>query len=144
MKGISPLIATIILIALTIAIAGVLGLWAASYVSTRTQEVNKTAELIDCQLANFEIISCRKDNNKIKMILFNDKRIDLNGFRVTFIKQDENGNIVEINATEIPIKLKAAGYETLETDVLLSNYSKIEVRSLQCPNLFREKSSNEC
>jgi len=60
------------------------------------------------------------------------------------MKQDENGNIVEINATEIPIKLKAAGYETLETDILLSNYSKIEVRSLQCPNLFKEKSSNEC
>lgn len=144
MKGISPLIATIILIALTIAIAGVLGLWAASYVSTRTQEVNKTAELIDCQLANFEIISCKKENNKIKMILFNDRRMDLNGFRVTFMKQDENGNIVEINATEVPIKLKAAGYETLETNVLLSDYSKIEVRSLQCPNVFKEKSSSEC
>jgi len=144
MKGISPLIATIILIALTIAIAGVLGLWAASYVSTKTQEVNKTAELINCQLANFEIISCRKENNKIKMILFNDKRIDLNGFRVTFIKQDENGNIAEIASIEIPIKLGAAGYETLETNILLTSYSKIEVRSLQCPNLFKEKSSSEC
>ena len=144
MKGISPLMATIILIALTIVIAGILGLWAASYVSIRTQEINKTSELINCQLANFEIISCRKENDKIKMILLNDRKMDLNGFRVTFIKNDENGNIIEINTIEIPIKLKAAGYETLEINILLTNYSKIEIRSLECPSLFKVKSSDEC
>jgi len=138
MKGISPLIATIILIALTIAIAGILGLWAASYVSTRTEEMNKTSRTIDCSLINFDVMSCRKENNVIKIILFNNRPLDIRGFTLSFFELDENVTIINVNSTTIDKILRPSSYEIVESPILLENFSKIEIRSTECPNAKKE------
>lgn len=44
MKGISPLVATILLIAITVGIAGIIGVWLPSLVSSQTQTVGANAQ----------------------------------------------------------------------------------------------------
>lgn len=140
MKAISPLIATIILIALTIVIAGILGLWAASYVTTRMQEVNKTGEGINCALVDFDVKSCRIDTskNKIRLILFNNRPVDINGFSVSFFDLGANGTIENVTTLQISETLKRSEYKIIEIDLLLPNFDKLEIRSLECPEKLKE------
>ncbi|MEM5828071.1 MAG: archaellin/type IV pilin N-terminal domain-containing protein [Candidatus Aenigmatarchaeota archaeon] len=140
MKAISPLIATIILIALTIAIAGILGLWAANYVTTKTQEINKTGETVNCALIDFDVKSCRIDssNRKVRLILFNNRPVDINGFSISFFDLGNNGTIENITTTQINEILKRSEYKIVDIDLPLPNFDKLEIRSLECPDKFKE------
>ena len=56
MKGISPLVAASLLIAVTMTIAGILAFWASSYMrTTTTQFTNQTSMLRKCTGARFDI-----------------------------------------------------------------------------------------
>ncbi len=56
MKGISPLIAAVLLIAITVAIGTLVGGWISTFTKATTDKVsNRTAEAIDCTSANINI-----------------------------------------------------------------------------------------
>ncbi len=55
-KGISPLVATVLLIAATMSIAMILSFWASSFVTSGLPEQNETQT--KCQFSNFEIYQC--------------------------------------------------------------------------------------
>lgn len=140
-KGISPIVATIILVALTIAIAGILGLWAASYVAQQTTEINQTQEVIkiNCHLMKFSIKSCFKEtNNKIRLVISNDGRVDINGFIITFF-EIEDENIKNLDSKQIDKTIKIGMYEILELQTILQKFDKILIRSLQCPEIEKEE-----
>lgn len=144
MKGISPLIATIILIALTIAIAGILGLWAASYVGTQTTQINKSSEeiiTIECSAMKFEVISCTKNNDQVRIILLNNGPIVINGLKINFIEKDENGNIIDVVSQDLNEKINRGDYKTITQEVPSNFQNKnftLEIRSIQCPDVKRE------
>lgn len=142
-KGISPLIATIILIAMTIAIAGILGLWAANYVVGRTTEINKTESEIarlDCSIMRLDIRSCRRTNNEnVRIILSNTGHSDIDGVLITFFEVDEYGNILNLNSTEIKKIIRRGSYEILDLKPLIQNFSRIEVKSSRCPEVRVER-----
>ncbi len=54
--GISPLVAAVLLIAVTMTIAGLLAYWATSFVRTSLPETNRTEA--ECRLADFSIYFC--------------------------------------------------------------------------------------
>ncbi|MEM0476288.1 MAG: archaellin/type IV pilin N-terminal domain-containing protein [Candidatus Aenigmatarchaeota archaeon] len=142
MKGISPLIATIILIALTIAIAGILGLWAASYVGTQTTQINKSSEeiiTIECSAMKFEVVSCTKNNDQVRIILLNNGPIVINGLKINFIKRDENGNIIDVVSQDLNEKINRGDYKAITQGVPpdFQNFT-LEIRSIQCPDVKRE------
>ncbi|MEM5882410.1 MAG: archaellin/type IV pilin N-terminal domain-containing protein [Candidatus Aenigmatarchaeota archaeon] len=138
MKGISPLIATIILIGITVLIAGILGLWAANFVTSRTQEIGQgTTEIMKfkCDLMKFTVVSKNTLNNNISFIILNDGPIDINGLSFTFIDLDDQNNIKNVAGIETNITLKRASYSRIEIPILLNDYNKIEIRSIECPNV---------
>lgn len=139
-KVLSPIVATIILILLTIALAGMLGAWVTFFVRTKTVEINQTMETarVNCFLMKFDIVSCRKQNDNIKIILSNSGMTNISGLMITFFELDDMGNIINLNSTEIKKNIIRASYEILDIKSLLRNFSKIEIKSIECPDVRSE------
>lgn len=78
MKGISPLVAAVLLIAVTMTIAGLLAYWASSFVRERVEQWEEEAPVAECTFANFKIEDCTNDGlGNITLILNNIKNIEL-------------------------------------------------------------------
>jgi flagellin-like protein len=87
MKGISPFISTILLIAITVAVAGMIGLWITTLTHTQTGIVgNKTEEDIDCRYAGIKIddstIQCNfaGSSDQLNFTLENTGTVDMYNF----------------------------------------------------------------
>ncbi len=77
-KGISPLIATVLLIGFTVALAAVLMTWGLDYVKKSTEQVGgKTEEYLKCSDLAFEITNVDCQNNEV--IVQNNANIDIAG-----------------------------------------------------------------
>lgn len=80
MKGVNPIIATVLLIALTVAVANILHTWMISLSKEQTRRIgNKTYSAIDCTAANVEIKDVYLDfsNNKARVVVWNSGQTDL-------------------------------------------------------------------
>ena len=106
MKGISPLVAAVLLIAATMSIAGILAYWAASFVRSRTETMgNETQALERCTGANFGIVLNTFNatgNNELTIILQNLARYPVYIQGVSFIWR--NGTILE-NSTSLTLNV---------------------------------------
>jgi len=80
-KGISPLVAAVILIAATMSIAGILTFWATGFVRERLTSVENTTDESQCIAAQFRLYSGIFDNSTspgtMYLILENQRSIDL-------------------------------------------------------------------
>jgi len=132
--GISPLVAAVLLIAITMTIAGVLAYWATSFVKTSLPETNTTEA--ECRLASFSIYSCSFDNStkKINLILENLKNIELRNLRAFVIY--ENGSVsdaIPLNTTLGTVPLKSFVIANID-----NGFSKLRIKT-HCPELSEEK-----
>jgi flagellin-like protein len=77
-KGISPLVAAVLLIATTMSIAGILTYWATGFVRSRLGAI-ENASAADCLSAQFRLYYGSFDNNteNLYLILENQRTIDL-------------------------------------------------------------------
>jgi flagellin-like protein len=67
MKAISPMIATILLIAFTVAVGGIISIWMTSFARTSSAGTEVRSEaLTRCTTSGFEVISCT--SGKIRII----------------------------------------------------------------------------
>ncbi|RLI99980.1 MAG: hypothetical protein DRP03_01950 [Candidatus Aenigmatarchaeota archaeon] len=98
MKGISPIIAVIMLIAFTMVVAGILASWATQYVKVKLRECTNAGLWI-------ERATYQSGNNKLLLVITNTGTIDLHGF--TAILTYENGTVIKI-----PSNKTIAGKET--------------------------------
>jgi flagellin-like protein len=84
-KGISPLIATVLLIAFTLSIAGLLGSWLSTLTRTETENLEKSSkEIINCTGAMIDIIgvSCSATDKQFKVAVTNIGSIAMHDFSV--------------------------------------------------------------
>lgn len=134
-SGISPLVAAVLLIAVTMTIAGLLAYWATSFVRTSLPETNKTET--ECQFAAFSIYSCTHTDatEKVSLILENHKNVGLRGLKVFIIFPNATvSNPVELNGT-----LPAGGMlKSFQIVGIRDNFSKIMVTT-HCPEISKEK-----
>lgn len=132
--GISPLVAAVLLIAITMTIAGILAYWATGFVKTSLPEVNATDA--ECRLADFSVYSCTFDNStkKLSLILENLQDVELTNLRVFFIYANLSvSDAVPLNATLTAGSLKP--YSITSVD---ANFTKIMIKT-HCPELSKEK-----
>ncbi len=72
MKGISPLIAAVLLIAITVAIATLVSGWISTVTrSTQIAAENKTSEAVDCAAASISVDQIYLDNNTLRVVVRN-------------------------------------------------------------------------
>jgi flagellin-like protein len=74
-KGISPLIAAVLLIAFTMAVGGIFAEWSSSLTQDTTQDNSEAQQqILDCSSMNIEVVEIKEDysNNNLEVTLRSD------------------------------------------------------------------------
>jgi flagellin-like protein len=82
-KGLSPLVATVMLIAITLGASALLGSWFASTIKIQTETIGESAtKQINCTAAILDIVDviCSSSNQSLKVALTNIGSIELYNF----------------------------------------------------------------
>jgi len=141
MKGISPLVASVLLIAITMSIAGILAFWVSSYTTQTLPPLNRTVE--ECRFSNFEIYSCifNTTSSTITFTLHNVGQYEI--INLTTYAVFANGTIappVILNGTLGTGEFKSYSVSNSTTGVSSATFSKIIVSSLACSGLSTDNS----
>jgi flagellin-like protein len=121
MKGISPLIATVILIAVTVSIVSIIGTWVTTLTKEETGDItNKTGEATDCTGANIEIRDVYIDlsSNISRVSVWNSGYVD--DSIVAALLQNEDGETAP-NLTAFPLSLPRGSLKSIEFNI--SNFN---------------------
>jgi len=148
-KGISPLLATVILIALTLTVAGLLGSWFTSVTRTQTDIIERTATTqINCSSALLEItdVTCSGGDDNIKVTISN-LGIDISLYNFTTLVSINNTYYLNStggpNSTDPldPGEQAILSYYCDNTTYCVNGISvgKIRVTSHICPDRYAEK-----
>jgi flagellin-like protein len=138
MKGISPLVATVLLIAITMSIAGILAFWVASYTTQTLPKVNRTEE--ECRFSNFDL-SCALNttSGSIVVQLHNIGQYEI--INLTAYVMLTDGTItspIPLNGTLATGDYKSYIISNSTTNVSSTMFSKIIVSSLACSALSKD------
>lgn len=136
MKGISPIVAAVLLIAITMTLAGGLALWATKMVK---EQLPETETEVQCRLANFDFFPC-KYNSSTQTIIFslsNKRNVDLKNL-TAFINYN-NGSVSGISLNET-LRTGADSIKTFTISDVSSDFSSVLVKT-HCPGV---ESSDKC
>lgn len=133
--GISPLVAAVLLIAVTMTIAALLTYWATGFVKTSLPETNETEA--ECRFAAFSIYSCTYSNstNIVSLILENRKNIELKSLKAFLIFPNATvSDPIILDGT-----LPAGGIlKSYQIQNIAEDFSKIMIAT-HCPDVREEK-----
>jgi len=135
-KAISPLVAAVLLIAVTMTLAGILAYWASSFVRTRVEEWEENVPLSDCTFAMFRIYSCSYSDtdSKINLILENTRSIELKNL-TTYVFYPNN----TIDTQSLGETLPANTIKAFSISGVGSDFSELVVKT-ECPDLSADSS----
>jgi len=139
MKGISPLVASVLLIAITMSVAGILAFWVSSYTSQTLPKTNRTEE--ECRFSNLEIWSCNLNTQtgKVTFTLHNIGLYDIGDLKVFVVLNDNTVTPpVSLNGTLLKGEYKSFVLENSSTNVSSEKFSKLIVSTGLCPSLSIE------
>lgn len=140
-KGISPLVAAVILIAATMSIAGILSYWATSFVRTRLTTAENVTEETKCLAAQFRLYSGSYDNTttptELIMILENQRSVNLELKDLYLFYPDTRLEIKPINEALEGNRLKSINVTDIE-----DNFERGVVKT-SCPDVSVEFTYNQ-
>ncbi|MCD6092973.1 MAG: hypothetical protein J7J38_03070 [Candidatus Aenigmarchaeota archaeon] len=131
-KGISPLIATVLLIAFTMAIAGIMATWATSFVQTKITETKNQSEAM-CTGVNFRISDARIVDGKGYVIGENLGTHALKDF-VGYVYYNDPSKNHDANLTPSNITLESGETYTFTFTNQSANPVEIKVTATNCPS----------
>ncbi|MBI4894667.1 MAG: hypothetical protein HY833_02950 [Candidatus Aenigmarchaeota archaeon] len=135
MKGISPLIAAVLLIAVTMTIAGVLAFWASTFVQTGLEQSSNQTVATECNFGNFIVDACSYDPATTKLVLILDNIGTVNLGNITAYTVYGDGSV---NATKLDGgSLESGSLKSFSTTGIAPGFNSVRVRT-QCPNVFEE------
>lgn len=135
MKGISPLIAAVLLIAVTMTIAGVLAFWASTFVQTGLEQSSNQTVATECNFGNFIVDSCSYNSSTTKLTLILDNIGTVNLGNITAYTIYDDGSI---NSTKFDGgNLDSGSLRSFSTTGVAPGFTSVRVRT-QCPNVFEE------
>jgi flagellin-like protein len=137
MKGISPLVASVLLIAITMSVAGILAFWVSSFTSQTLPKMNRTEE---CRFSNFEIWKCSLDKStgSLSFTLHNIGQyeiLDLTAY--VFTTDNTVSPMVKLNSSLSVGEYKTFILSNSSTNVPAEKFSKLIIAT-SCPDLSRE------
>ena len=136
MKGISPIVAAVLLIAVTMTLAGGLALWATKLVGEQLPEPETE---VQCRLANFNFFSC-KYNSTTQTVIFslsNGRDVELKN--LTAFVNYNNGTVSGISLNDT-LKTGTDSIKTFTIPHVSSDFSSVLVKT-HCPGV---ESSDKC
>ncbi|MFH8080960.1 MAG: archaellin/type IV pilin N-terminal domain-containing protein [Candidatus Aenigmatarchaeota archaeon] len=150
MKGVSPLIATVLLIAFTLSIAGLLGGWLSGLTKTQTETIEKSSEeTMNCTGSVLSIVDVFCGNktpdepNALRIVIANEGNNALYGFS-TFAQIDTTQYINSTGGPSLNSPLTPGTHATLEyycpSDCADGKVvKKVRVSPSNCPTSWAEK-----
>jgi flagellin-like protein len=134
-KGISPLVAAVLLIAATMSIAGILAYWASSFVKSQVSQFENQTITSECQYADFKIYSCSYNTSSkvVALVLENYREVLLK--EMTAYISFANSSIPSISLNETIPKGSIKSFSISGIDP----FTKIIVKT-HCPEITRESS----
>jgi flagellin-like protein len=145
-KGLSPLMASIILIALTLTVAAFLGSWLTSMTKSQTGTVERGGEkLINCTNARLDIaaVSCSNPQGQLKIAVTNIGQFELYNFSIfvklgpNFLSNSSYPGIGNLNAGEQIIFTQPCSKTTECINGTVVNLVRITPGN--CPQSFTEE-----
>ena len=134
MKGISPLVAAVLLIAVTMSIAGVLAYWASQFVTKSLPGVNESTT--QCRFVNFIIYNClyNSTTGNLTVTLNNIQTVEVKNLMVylSFL----NGTMS--SGTKLNETLASGEFRSYVLSGIPSDFSKIIVTTQVCPDISKE------
>ncbi len=129
-KGISPLVAVIMLIAFTMIVAGILAGWATRFATEQRTMLEK------CVRANIVIKKAIYDdvNGNVNLMLYNAGTVPLKDFQVQ-VTYDDNGPPMP-STWNIETTLGANSFETFAHNLTNTSVDFIEIRSVECQGAY--------
>lgn len=137
-KGISPLVAAVLLIAVTMTLAGILAYWASSFVRVRTEEWERRLPAGECSFANFKIHNCKYNStlDKITLVLDNIEDVELD---TTLFVIYDNGTITNQTLGTLPERM----IKSFTVSDIQTNFESITIKT-NCPDVSASVSATEC
>ncbi len=91
-KGVSPLIAAVLLIAFTMAVAAILTAWVTTFTEEQTQQLgNESEQQIDCSFAQLEVFDTSAGADWVNVAVTNRGTVDFTNVSITVLN---SGNVV--------------------------------------------------
>lgn len=133
-KGVSPLVAAVLLIAATMSIAGILAFWASTFVRTQTASFENQTITSECNFATFDVYTCGYDSGASRILLSLNNNGQVNLKNLVAYVQYADGNLTQINMTDA---LPQNSLKQFYLNGVGSNFTKIIIRT-QCPQISKE------
>jgi flagellin-like protein len=133
LKGISPLIATVLLIAFTMAIAGIMATWATTFVQTKITETENQSQAI-CAGANIRVSDAKLNANTSQgtVIVENLGTAPLTDFKGYVFYNDATQNH-DANLSNSTIVLNKGDTFTFTWQNRSANPVKLKITATNCP-----------
>lgn len=149
-KGISPLIATVLLIAFTVAVAGIVSMWLTSFSTTSVEDVGKRADAeLYCTYGALSVSDLQFCNSYLSGIIRNSGTVAIGNITIqitfqnatpvqkVYLTQDGTTGTNNSNMTLKPVEIAS-----FNVTVGGSNYNKIHVYS-NCSNVYDDVVSSD-
>lgn len=138
MKGISPIVAAVLLIAITMTIAGGLALWATRLVG---EQLPNPEEIIECKLANFDFLSCTYNASTQNLIFSLINRGSLEMKNLTAILSYPNGSSSSDMTLNSTLQTGTNKVSSFTISDIPSDFSYLLITTMNCPEV---EASDSC
>jgi len=129
-KGLSVIVAAVILIAATMSIAGILIYWSSSFVQKRLNETGGVTDETSCLGAEFKIHSASFTNGTLFLRLDNRRTVDLKLENLYLFYPDNKMETVPLNAL-----LKGNEIKQFTLTNITDGFTNGKIKT-QCPTVF--------
>jgi flagellin-like protein len=145
MKGISPLIASVLLIAFTVAVGGILSIWLVGFTTTNTNIISEqTTDELECSYAAVSIRNLRYNttSSNITGMVENTKWRTIGNVSILILYKNQTSYKLRLNDTA-GNRLTLDPRDTYSFSITTaSNYDKIRVMT-NCSSVYDEASSSD-
>lgn len=131
MKGISPIIATVLLIVLGVSVVGLVGMWISDFSTKSTQTISETSENeIACSFGIVKLANLKYCNNYMSGWIKNLGTTSLGNLTIQIIYQNSSLQTYALNGTQCPLPFTLkVGEMCIFNFSAGSNYWKVRVYS---------------
>jgi flagellin-like protein len=144
MKGVSPLVASVLLIAFAIAVAGLYSGWITSFTKTTTEEVQEQSEKrVTCSYGGIALddVKYNRTTGNMSGTVENTDLISLGNIDFEIFYANASRGKLDLNMILEPGEKNTFNRQLLDMNIT-NNYNKIRVIT-NCSNVYDEISSSD-
>jgi len=144
-KGISTLVASVLLVAFTVAAFGIIVTWGTDFISSTTSDVSQqTDEDIDCIYAGISVSNLRYCNHYLSGAVENTEMVSLRNITLTVVFTNGTNERLKLNDTSGNfMQLDPGNLDSFNETIGGSNYDIIRISTSTCPDVSDSADSSD-